>query len=158
MTVMLITFLENFLEDGLMEVAVKNPQIIKKVEFQAIKIFETESLEELRTELRRSWAHDALRPDGPGTWYRTFRDMGAPSLEEKVVQSLQHMWDTRNLIVHGVIADVAYAKKYSNRGAKVGVEVKVNLHSFAEWLIPLKQFVEWVDTFVFNYGKRKTPP
>jgi hypothetical protein len=156
---MLITFLENFLEDGLMEVAVKNPQIIKKVEFQAIRIFETESLEELRTELRRNWAQDALRPDGPRTWYRTFQDMGAPILEQKIVQSLEHMWDTRNLIVHGrCIADAAYVKKYANRGAKVGVEVKVNMHSLAKWLVPLKKFVEWVDTFVLNYGKQKTPP
>ena len=62
---------------------------------------------------------------------------------------MQHLWDTRNLIVHArCIADAAYAKKYANRGAKVDVEVRVNLHSLEEWLEAVKEFVKWVDAFI----------
>jgi hypothetical protein len=97
MTVMLVSFMETYLEDGLIEVGKKNPSLINGDPVGTNIIFEVNSIDELRAEIRRHWAHDALRPDGPKKWYRTVKDLGACPLNEKVLHAVQHMWDTRNL-------------------------------------------------------------
>lgn len=146
MSVMLVSFLEAFMEDGLIEVAARNPKMIKSREVQGSLVFETESLDALRGYIRRQWAHDAIRPDGPKTWCRVLRDFGAPPINQATVSSLQHLWDTRNLIVHSrSIADAAYAKKYERLGVVNGSQVKVNIATFGAWLNPVKEFVEWAD-------------
>jgi hypothetical protein len=109
----------------------------------------------LRAEIRRNWAHDALRPGGPEKWRREVRDLGARPLDQKIVYAVQHMWDTRNLIVHArCIADAAYAKKYAHLGAKKDQTVNVNLHTFGSWLDPVKAFVEWADVVFLNYSEK----
>src|ERR1700730_10501824 len=40
MSVMLVSFLETFLEDGLVEIAQRNPRVVKAVEVQTSRIFE----------------------------------------------------------------------------------------------------------------------
>jgi hypothetical protein len=69
-------------------------------------------MDELRAAMTRLWAHDALRPDGPRTWVRQLKDMGAKKpIDQGVVSEVEHMWDTRNLIVHSrCVADATYAK------------------------------------------------
>jgi hypothetical protein len=146
MSVMLVSFLEAFMEDGLIEVGTRNPKMIKSREVQSNVVFEAESLDALHACLRRQWAHDAIRPDGPKTWCRVLRDFGAPPLNQATISSVQHLWDTRNLIVHSrSIADPAYAKKYARLGAVSGSQVKVNLAVFGAWLGPVTELVEWAD-------------
>jgi hypothetical protein len=153
MTVMLVSFMETYLEDGLIEVAQRNPVLVKADNIETNRVFDVDSIDELRAEIRRNWAHDALRPDGPKKWYRVVRNLGASPLDEKVVYAVQHMWDTRNLIVHArCIADAAYAKKYAHLGAKKDQTVNVNLHTFGSWLDPVKAFVEWADVVFLNYS------
>jgi hypothetical protein len=159
MSVMMVSFMETFLEDGLIEVAKRNPRIVKNVEVQTSRLFEVDTMDELRTEVRLQWAHDALRPGGPKTWYKTLRQLGAPVLDEATIDAVQHLWETRNLIVHSrCIASAAYAKKHAKYGIVAGTEVKVNLHTFGQWLVPVKHFVEWADTLFRNYGSKKGKP
>jgi hypothetical protein len=156
MTVMLVSFMEIYLEDGLIEVAKKNPALVKVDRVGTDLIFEFDTMDELKAEIRRKWAHDALRPDRPKKWYRTVRDLGARPLDDKIVRAVQHMWDTRNLIVHArCIADASYVKKYAHYGAKRGQTVAINLSTFASWLEPVKGFVEWADVVFLNYGNRR---
>ncbi len=155
MSVMLVSFVEAYLEDGLIGIAVKNPEVVRKVEIRTERCFEIDNIEELRGEVRSTWAQDALRPGGPMTWRKKLRELGAPRFDDKKLLKIQHLWDTRNLIVHSrCIANSAYAKKYTHFGAKPGVEVKVNLHTFRAWLQPVADFVKWSDGFFLNYGKR----
>jgi hypothetical protein len=155
MTVMLVSFMEIYLEDGLVEVGKKNPILVKGNPVGTNMIFEANSIDELKADIRRNWAHNELRPDGPKRWYRAVSDLGARPLDEKVVNALQHMWDTRNLIVHArCIADAAYAKKYAHLGAKRDQTVKVNLHTFGSWLGPVRAFLEWADVVFVNYGEK----
>jgi hypothetical protein len=108
--------------------------------------------------IRRQWAHDTIRPDGPRTWYKVLRGFGAPELNQAALSSLQNLWDTRNLIVHSrSIADAAYAKKYAHLGEVSGSKVKVNLATFGAWLGPMKEFVDWADRqFQVAGGKANT--
>jgi hypothetical protein len=149
--VMLVSYLEGYLEDVFVGFARKHPGAVKKVEVQTARIFEADSIEELRAEVRRSWAHDALRPDGPRTWRSKLSDLGAPAIDGATIDTIQHLWDTRNLIVHTRgVADVPYAKKHARRGAKAGVEVQVDLDSLKVWLNAVKEFVNWADSFYLN--------
>jgi hypothetical protein len=110
------------------------------------------SIDELRNETLLHWAHDALRPGGPETWFRKLRDMGAPTIDQDIIRKVQHLWDTRNLIVHGrCIASVAYAKKYAHLGIRTGTHVPVNLKQFGTWLEPVKEFIEWADVFFLGF-------
>ena len=147
---MLISFVEGFLEDILVEMALKNPKILKGDGVPVRVIVTAISLEELKCEVRRNWAHDALRPNGPERWHRTLLDLGAPKIDKKVIEEMQYLWDTRNLIVHSrCIADKAYSRNHDSRGAKLGVEVKVNMKAM---LPHVKIFVEWADTFLTKYA------
>jgi hypothetical protein len=155
MSVMLVSFLETFLEDGLVEIAERNPRVVKAVEVPTSRIFEVETMDDLRKEVRLQWAHDALRPGGPETWYRTLKGLGAPVLDKATIDSIQYLWDTRNVIVHSRgIAGAAYAKKYAKYGITAGSQVKVNLAVFGQWLKPVKHLTEWADTFFQKYGSR----
>ena len=63
--VMLVSYLEGYLEDVLVGIAFKNSRVIKKVDVQTARLFEVDFIEELKAELRRNWAHDELRPKWP---------------------------------------------------------------------------------------------
>jgi hypothetical protein len=155
MAVMLVSFLETFFEDGLVEIAKRNPKVVKDVEVPTSRILEAEAIEELRTEIRLQWAHDALRPGGPQAWYKKLRNMGAnPLADETIIAVTQHLWETRNLIVHSrCVASAAYARAYAKFGAEAGAEVKVNLATFGMWLKHIGPLVQWADALFQNYGR-----
>jgi hypothetical protein len=154
MSVMLVSFLQSYLEEGLIDIAARNPSIVKGIDIQSSSVFEIETIEELRNEVRLSWAQSALRPGGPMTWRKKLRELGAPKIDDSVVRQLQHLWDTRNIIVHSQsVASAAYAKKYAHMGSKAGQKVKVTLGTFQNWLGPTKAFSDWADDFFLAYGK-----
>jgi hypothetical protein len=125
-------------------------------------VFELGSIEDLRNEVLSNWAHNELRPGGPETWYRRLRKMGAPPLDQNAVRSVQHLWDTRNLIVHSrSIATPAYAKKHAHMRVSAGKPVAVTLSQFGDWLPHVKQFVQhWADGFLLKFlsAKSETEP
>ena len=155
--VMLVTFLEGYLEDVLIEMARKNPQLVKEVAIDTQSVFQIASIEELRDEVRRQWAHNELRPDGPRRWYRAIKDKGAKPLDQSIIHEMQHLWDTRNLIVHGKgIIDAPYATKYSDRrGVQRGQQVGAGSAAVKVWLERISKFVDWADEFCLSYCKDK---
>jgi hypothetical protein len=156
---MLVSFLETYMEDVLMGIALKNPQVVKITNMNWARVFEVDSIDELRSELRRNWAHDALRPGGPVTWRQTLSNLGAPKFDQKIIETLRHLWDTRNLIVHSrCIADAAYAKGYAHWGARTGVKVVVNLKVHCAWSAAVKDLVQWTDAFFLAYGGTAKKP
>ena len=150
MSVMLVTFIETYLEDGFIRLAVLNPKLIKDaLPIDHNIILEVESIDELREEMRQQWAHQKVE-GGPRKFVRRLKDMGARGYDEKEIFRVEHLWDTRNLIVHSRgIVDGAYAKKYKH--LQKGVHVKVNSSQLQWWFPALKGFVECTDTFFLNY-------
>ena len=81
-------------------------------------------------------------------------------IDKNTLINLQHLWDTRNLIVHSQgVASAAFAKDYARTGIKAGEKVNVNLGMFQYWLAPTKVFIERTDTFFLAYRKdaKKSP-
>jgi hypothetical protein len=150
MCVMLVTFIETYLEDGLIGLSAINPKLMKNappIYYQTI--LETESLDELHQEVRRQWARQMVE-GGPPKFVRRLKDMGARDYDEKGIFRIEHLWDTRNLIVHSRgVADVAYVKKYKYKSLQAGTRLTVNL---GWWLPAVKGFVECTDRFFLNYG------
>jgi len=69
---------------------------------------------------------------------------------------MQHLWDTRNLIVHAQgIIDRSYLKKYKNLNLKTGERVRVASKLFAWWVEGLKDFLKLTDQFLSNYFRNK---
>jgi len=106
----------------------------------------------LRSELRQHWAQRVLRPGGPETWIKRLQRMGASGYENSVCVEVQHLWDTRNLILHSrSIATVAYARKYKASGVKSGTQLSVSNDRFGLWLEALKSFMDCTDAFFLKY-------
>jgi hypothetical protein len=153
MSVMLVTFLEAYLEEGLITLAERNPKLLEHAPpIQPARLLEVGSIEELRAETRQQWAAGVMRPGGPEKWVGTLKNLGARGYDNKACQGVQHLWDTRNLIVHSrSIASVAYARKYDAMGMKAGAKVNVNGALFGSWLDPLKSFMSCTDAFFLRY-------
>jgi hypothetical protein len=157
MSVMLVTLLEGYLEDGLISLVSKNPKLMKDAPpIDHYRALEVASIEELRDEVRRQWAQDCLRPGGPATWLKRLKSMGARGYNEEATFKVQHLWDTRNLIVHSRgVASVAYARRYANLGAQKGARIKVDINQFQYWLDAIKDFMICTDAFFLKYGETK---
>lgn len=155
MSVMLVTFLEGYLEDGLMFLAMKNPNLMKDAaQIDPKRVLEVGNLEELRNEIRQQWAQAFLKPGGPETWLKRLDKIGARGYDDQASLEMQYLWDTRNLIVHSRgAASVAFARKYSSRGVKAGERVRVSMSQFQNWLRVIKKFTIATDEFFSKYGE-----
>ena len=88
---------------------------------------------------------------GPRKIVQKLKKMGARGYNDNDIFCLEHLWDTRNIIVHSRgIVDAAYLAKYKHR--QKGDRVTINLD---RWLPALKSFTETTDQFFLNYGRQK---
>jgi hypothetical protein len=155
MSVMLVSFLEAYLEDGLIDISCKNPRVIKNPVIDPSRLLEIDTIDQLRTEIRLNWAQGALRPGGPATWEKLLRALGAPEIQPTTLRAIQHLWDTRNLIVHSrSTATNAYAKTYESSGYVAGSEVKISPKLFEKWVEETKAFIDRTEPFFLKYGNK----
>jgi hypothetical protein len=93
------------------------------------------------------------------TWGKQLRALGAPELKQTTLNNMQHLWDTRNLIIHSrSIAGNAYAKTYKPLGIVAGHEVSVSSKLFQEWLGGSREFIAWTEAFFLRYGSKPAAP
>jgi hypothetical protein len=156
MSIMLVVFLEAYLEDGLIELATRKPAVLRDVPApEASRVFEVETLDKLRDEVRRRWAQSKVH-GGPEKWGKMLTGMGARGYVKEEMHALQHLWDTRNLIVHSrSIMSAAYAKKYKSFGALSGMKIVVALDIFSLWLKAITSFMDVTDAFFLKFGSEK---
>jgi hypothetical protein len=156
MCVMLVSFVEAYLEDGLVLVATKNPQLMESAEpLPPSTILEADTLDELKLALRLHWARRTLQ-GGPQKWLPRLRQMGARGYRGDCSRRLGHLWDTRNLIVHTQgRAHSAHFKKY-NLPEPPGKRVRVTGEVLKWWLAGVGAFVDETDRFFLSYGKRSS--
>jgi hypothetical protein len=99
MSVMLVVFLEAYLEDGLVELAIRVPTLMKDMPApEASRVFEVETLDELRDELRRQWAQLKVH-GGPDKWEKMLVGMGARGYVKEEIYALQHLWEILSFIL-----------------------------------------------------------
>jgi hypothetical protein len=153
--VMLVTFIEAYVEEGLMLIATKNQDWVKDAELPLDyeTVFEADSIEGLKNELRRRWANKTVK-GGPEKWFTRLQRMGAEEYSDDCRFRLQHLWDTRNLIVHAQAkVSPAYLKKYQHKiGLKAGDRIRVNGNTVVWWNQGMKDFFEPTDRFFARYS------
>jgi len=153
----LVTVVLAYMEDGLVFVATKNPDLLKNAHpLDNDRILQAVSIEDLRTELRRQWANKKLL-GGPLKWLSLLNEMGAKQYTKDCDFRLQHLWDTRNLIVHGRgIATVPYIESYKKPALKLGDRVHVGpgFKVLKWWMAGIEDFVNSTDQFFTNYGTK----
>ena len=82
--VMLMTFLKAYLQENLERLAVKNPGCLKNsLPLEIDYLLHAESIEDVRTELRRQWADKTL-DGGPKKWVPRLKQLGASGITKRM--------------------------------------------------------------------------
>lgn len=155
-SVMLVAFIETYLEESLTLIAKKDPALMKNMDpMPPDKILNTDSIEELKDDLRQQWANKTLK-GGPKQWLKRLQAMGSPPYTKDCSFRMEHLWDTRNLVVHARgIADRHYAITYKTPQIKAGNRIVISGAILTWWLQGIAQFVDPIDVFFLKYGNRK---
>jgi hypothetical protein len=149
MYVMLVSFLEAYFEDALIDLARKNPGLVREPRIDTIRLMEVGSIEELRLEVLQNWSRSKVK-SGPKHWVNQLVSMGARSIDCQVVEEAQDLWDIRNLIVHNrSIVSHAYAR--SRPTLKAGTEITLNPDFLYKKLSAVSLLVDAVEAFLRSY-------
>jgi hypothetical protein len=155
LSVMLVTITESYLEEGLVALAAQDATLTIDIQLVSPKtILAAKSLDELQKDIRQQWAARFLN-GGPRQWLPALRKLGAINYEKECGFRLQHLWDTRNLVVHtrGILRP-DYVQRYPNPPLKAGENVKVSLSLFGWWLDGLGNFVKVTDEMFVKRGAK----
>jgi hypothetical protein len=153
--VMLMTFVQEYIEESLVTVAEKKMEIMENVApIEWKRIRDCQSLEELTQSVRREWAQSRMRGRKIREWFNVFEKLGAPKYDPAHCDTLQHLFDTRNLIVHSASKPSPYyLNRYPSqlRDAASG-EIRVTNPNKHDWLECLKSLLDSTDEFVLKFG------
>src|SRR5262249_39530855 len=101
MLVMLVTFVEAYLEDFLVMIVQLNPSWCSS---EATLSFEDLSdnctVESLRDKICRRWAKGILRSGNPTNWIRRLESFGARGYRDNLGNDMEKIWERRHVIVH----------------------------------------------------------
>jgi hypothetical protein len=82
--------------------------------------------------------------------------MGARSLDQVAIDTVQELYDARNLIVHDrAIVSHAHARAYAKSGIAAGTKVIISGPQLNGWLSASNSLVEGVEMFWGTYGGRQ---
>jgi hypothetical protein len=100
--VMIVTFVETYLQDVLSEAAAIDPGLMKDSRLSATydEVMSASSIEHLSLDLRRRWASRNFVDSGPRKWIERLRQMGAENLDPNLAEGMEQLWGIRHLIVH----------------------------------------------------------
>jgi len=151
--IVLVTFTSSYLEEGLVSIALENPDLMKEANpLPQRSISEAETGDDPRSETIHRWADQLVR-SGPKTWFALLRRLGARGYREDTQFLLSHLWDTRNRVVHGRgTADAAYAKTYASLSLARGDRIPITIKTLRWWLDGLSHFTETTDRFFAQYA------
>ena len=152
-SVMLLTMLQEYLEESLITISNKNPNIMKgSNDISWVRVNESESIGQLMTELRREWAQSCMRGKGPIDWFKKFENMGSTKYDRTHVDIIQHLFDTRNVVVHySGRASTHYIKQHPKQFLQSG-KVRVTSTDTLRWAKSAANLVEATDSFILKYG------
>jgi hypothetical protein len=150
--IMLFTFFVAYLEDGLVILAKKNPNVMRDLpSLEAKQLFETPSIEEWRDEVRKRWAESFLQGRGPDDWCKRLIALGARGFVTNDIATLKHLFETRNSIIHTHgVASREYIKNYPNQRLEEG-RIRVGLAQLSVWINAVDGFVKTTDAFLLSY-------
>jgi hypothetical protein len=94
MVVMLVTFVEAYLEDFLVMAVRLNPGWFRsEAAISYNDLLDESTIESLRDKIRRRWARKVLRSDGPSKWIGRLARYGIQGYREHLGAEMQDIWD-----------------------------------------------------------------
>ena len=91
----LVTIVQAYLEDGLTLLSTKIASLLgNEIALQHDLILNAQSIDDLRSEVRRQWAAKATL-GGPNKWLPMLQKLGARRYSKDCAFRLRHLWDTR---------------------------------------------------------------
>ena len=157
--VMLVSYLEIYIEDVWIEMGRKNPSIIKDLTIDAKRLMETASMEDLHLEVLEAlsdWSRAHVPSGGPKKWAKKLHDMGARTVDKAAIAALQELYDVRNLIVHQrSTVSRAHERDYPKSGLVAGKQLIISYPQLKDWLSALTKLAEGIEAFSARYAVRK---
>jgi len=149
--VMVVTFLETYLEDVLANTAGVDPSHMAKSE-QAVNYadaVEANSLDELRSEIRRRWANNVVRNGSPAAWVQRLRGWGASQLRDDHVEHLDQIIGARHVVVHAAgRVTREFVRRYPSSNRKVGQQIDITTEELMQLTNSVLDFVAVTDKFL----------
>jgi len=152
-SVMIVTFVEAYLQDILVEHARRDPQVMADSKFAANydELVAADSLDEVTHELRMRWANNFLSNGGPTRWAGRLRKMGASGITDRAIQTMEELWGVRHVVVHRAgHATHDFCRRHPSFPTKPGQRISAEVfHRFSTYADAAGAFVEAVDLY-FN--------
>jgi hypothetical protein len=125
--VMLLTFVEAYLEDFLVTIVQLNPVWCSSEAMYSFEdLIDNPTIESLRDKVARQWAKNILRQGTPKNWIKRLEGFGVGGYPDNFGKNLEKIWDRRNEIVHEPNNQLSDGLKYL-KGAigECGLFVKI---------------------------------
>jgi hypothetical protein len=131
----------------------KNISILKDLpEVDAWRLLEATSIDEIKDGIKKTWAERFLRGTGPEGWAKRLTTLGVKGYTTADIFAIQHLFDTRNCIIHtNGIARADYVKKYLGQRLERG-RIRISLEQLIQWTAAIVNFVKTTDAFILKYG------
>ena len=154
--VMLVTFVETYLQDVMAEVARIEPEIMNNTK-QAAEyddIINAASIADLAGELRSRWARNFTGDGGPTKWASRLANRGAGEYDPDVVASMERLWGVRHVVIHNAgRANHGFIRRHKPAAVTVGDLVPITDSDVSAWLTAIGSFVDQTDKHFVGYLK-----
>jgi hypothetical protein len=151
--VMMVTFVETYLQDVLSDAAKEDASIIKdsKISASYEEVISSSSLEALADDIRYKWASRNFITCGPTKWIERLRQMGAKNLSSVLAKPMEEIWGIRHLIVHNSgIVTREFIRIHPHCKSKVGNEYNVSSKSINRYCTVLYTFIIQTDAYLLQ--------
>jgi hypothetical protein len=147
--VMLVTFVEAYLQDLLAAAASIDPDMMRE-SLQVAKyadIISATSLDELANDLRARWARNWSSDGGPTRWISRLKRMGAGGYPKNLASSLELIWGIRHVVVHAAgVASADFIKRHPGV-PRQGERVRVPVGNLARFVRAVDSFLKPTEQF-----------
>ncbi len=148
--VMLVTFIEAYLQDVLVEAAAIDGEFMTKSEQPALyaDVVAASSIDELANDMRVRWARRWVDDGGPLKWTKKLTKMGGGEFDARIVAKLEEVWGIRHVVIHRAgVVDKEFAMRHTSLGKKAGDALTVGNSYFKEVFDAVGAFIDPTEAY-----------
>jgi hypothetical protein len=148
--VMLVTCVEGYLQDLLVEAAGIDKRLMNDTAQTASynEILAATTTSELAQALRTRWARNWTNDGGPRVWIDRLDRMGVKTFAPDLAARLELIWGIRHITVHGAgVASADFVKRHPTAVAAVGDRVTVEFESLSAYWRSAFEFADAAEAF-----------
>jgi len=148
--VMIVTFVEAYIQDVLSAAASVERKLMAKSEQRALyaDVLAAESIEALANGMRVRWARAWVTDGGPTRWIKRLEAMGVSKFPADLAGRLELLWGIRHVVVHSAgFATSDFATRHPRFGATPGARVRVSSPTLTSFIGAMTDFVTPTEEF-----------